>query len=219
MTIYLYKKTHNKTGLKYLGKTNNRYPNTYRGSGHYWKRHIAVHGYDVTTEILLETDDPEKIKEMGLYYSDLWDIVNERDENGKKTWANERPEMGDGGAQTREIIKRTAEKNRGQKRTPEQNEAKSKRQRGSKKSEQWLEKRVGMKYNRRDDTVWEKYKGVNHWNSDLTIYTFQNVKTGQKVSMIRSDFRKLINDTGHLSKMINGNPKYKTVKGWRLIKD
>jgi len=34
MTIYLYKKTHNVTGLQYLGKTT-RNPFTYKGSGVY----------------------------------------------------------------------------------------------------------------------------------------------------------------------------------------
>ena len=37
--IYLYKKTHNKTGLKYLGKTISKDPYTYSGSGVYWTRH------------------------------------------------------------------------------------------------------------------------------------------------------------------------------------
>jgi len=33
MTIYLYKKTHNQTGFKYLGKTNSKDPHKYKGSG------------------------------------------------------------------------------------------------------------------------------------------------------------------------------------------
>jgi len=51
MTIYLYLKTHNKTGLKYLGKTIQN-PYKYQGSGEYWIPHIKKHGYDVTTKIL-----------------------------------------------------------------------------------------------------------------------------------------------------------------------
>ena len=65
----LYVKTHNITGLKYLGKTNNKNPHKYRGSGTYWKRHIAVHGYDVTTEILLITDDYDELKETGKFFN------------------------------------------------------------------------------------------------------------------------------------------------------
>lgn len=88
--IYLYLKTHNKTGLKYLGKTEQD-PFAYSGSGYLWKKHLAKHGNDVSTEILLETDDREKIKEMGLYYSSLWNVVESKD------FANIIPESGDGG--------------------------------------------------------------------------------------------------------------------------
>lgn len=92
MTIYLYVKTHNKTGLKYLGKTISNDPYLYQGSGTVWKRHIKKHGYDVTTEILLETDNPEELKEAGIYYSNLWNIVESKD------FANLIPETGNGGA-------------------------------------------------------------------------------------------------------------------------
>jgi len=97
MIIYLYKKTHNKTGLQYLGKTKSTNPHLYQGSGTYWTDHINVHGYDVTTEILRECSSNEEVKEWGIYYSQLWNIVDERDEFGKKTWANLKEETGDGG--------------------------------------------------------------------------------------------------------------------------
>ncbi len=90
MIIYLYKKTHNKTGLQYLGKTT-RDPYTYEGSGEYWIPHIKKHGYDVTTEILHECKTNDEVKKWGLYYSELWNIVDSKD------WANLRPETGDGG--------------------------------------------------------------------------------------------------------------------------
>jgi len=91
--MYLYLKTHNKTNRKYLGKTVSEDPHLYQGSGKVWKRHIAKHGYDVTTEILLTTDCKDELKEMGLYYSDLWNIVE------SKEFANLMKESGDGGAQ------------------------------------------------------------------------------------------------------------------------
>jgi len=97
MNIYLYKKTHNITGLKYLGKTTAKDPHKYKGSGDYWKDHIKTHGYDVTTEILAECKTTKELKERGLYYSNLWNVVEEKDANGKKTWANLRPETSDGG--------------------------------------------------------------------------------------------------------------------------
>jgi hypothetical protein len=91
--MYLYLKTHNKTNLKYLGKTVSEDPHLYQGSGKVWKRHIAKHGYDVTTEILLTTDCKDELREAGLYYSNLWNIVE------SKEFANLMQESGDGGAQ------------------------------------------------------------------------------------------------------------------------
>ena len=81
MLIYLYVKTHNQTGLKYFGKTY-RDPQMYRGSGLYWKRHIAEHGYDVTTEIIGAYDDPVELTEAAIKFSIENNIV-ESDE-----WAN-----------------------------------------------------------------------------------------------------------------------------------
>ena len=48
--FYLYLKTHNKTGLKYLGYTKND-PMKYKGSGKYWSNHIKIHGNDVLSLI------------------------------------------------------------------------------------------------------------------------------------------------------------------------
>lgn len=92
MTIYLYKKTHNKTGLKYLGKTVSSNPHKYRGSGKIWSLHIKKHGYDVTTEILFETEDKDLLRDVGLHYSKLWNVVESKD------WANLTEENGDGGS-------------------------------------------------------------------------------------------------------------------------
>lgn len=86
---YLYVKTHNVTGLKYLGKTE-RDPFKYKGSGKRWVNHIKKHGYDVTTEILLETNSKQELIKTGLYYSNLHQVVE------SSTWANLIPESGDG---------------------------------------------------------------------------------------------------------------------------
>jgi hypothetical protein len=88
--IYLYLKTHNKTGLKYLGKTVQN-PYEYRGSGLFWNRHLDEHGDDVTTEILFETEEMEKFKQVALEYSEKWNIVE------SKKFANLVNEQGDGG--------------------------------------------------------------------------------------------------------------------------
>ena len=97
MTIYLYVKTHKVTGLKYLGKTISSDPYKYPGSGIYWSRHLEEHGYDIETEILHECQTNEELRELGRYYSNLWDVVNAVDEHGRKIWANLKPEEGDGG--------------------------------------------------------------------------------------------------------------------------
>lgn len=91
MSIYtLYVKTHNKTGLKYLGKTKTSDPHKYQGSGLEWKNHIKQYGYDVTTTILHECKTNKELSEWGRYYSKLWNVV-ESDE-----WANLIPETGGG---------------------------------------------------------------------------------------------------------------------------
>lgn len=80
----LYIKTHNTTGLKYFGKTN-RDPFTYAGSGTYWKRHIHIHGNDVTTKIYTQIDEiteTELLKSTALKFSEENNIVNSKD------WAN-----------------------------------------------------------------------------------------------------------------------------------
>jgi superoxide dismutase len=89
-TLYLYVKKHNKTGLRYLGKTSQD-PFKYKGSGKRWKPHIKKHGYDVTTTVLLETQSEEELKKTGLFFSAFFDVVS------SERWANLKEESGDGG--------------------------------------------------------------------------------------------------------------------------
>jgi hypothetical protein len=161
MIIYLYKKTHRITGLKYLGKTTSKDPYNYSGSGTYWRRHLNLHGHCFETEILKECTTKDELKYWGEYYSKLWNIV-ESDE-----WANLKPESGDGGPLAPESIEKMREKLIGRKRTPEQNERKSQRQKGKKKSASWVEKRSGKNhyfYGKKRPDFAEKYKGDAHWN-------------------------------------------------------
>jgi hypothetical protein len=88
--LYLYVKTHNITGLKYLGKTSQN-PHEYKGSGKRWKLHLKKHGNNVSTEVLLQTESKIELKETGIYYSLMWNVV-ESDQ-----WANLKIEEGDGG--------------------------------------------------------------------------------------------------------------------------
>ena len=89
-TIYLYLKTHNKTGFKYLGKTI-RDPYQYRGSGLVWNRHLDKHGDDVTTEVLFETIDAEEFKKVAIEFSEKLNIVESEE------FANMTIEQGQGG--------------------------------------------------------------------------------------------------------------------------
>ena len=107
MTIYLYVKTHNITSLKYLGQTSSKNPHSYSGSGVYWKQHLKKHGSDYRTEILRECQTKEELKEWGLYYSELWNVVE------CDTWANLKIEQGDGGRQSEEVRKKMGEAGKG----------------------------------------------------------------------------------------------------------
>jgi len=89
MTIYLYKKTHNITGMQYLGKTI-KDPFRYKGSGKDWVKHLQQHGHDVTTDVIKECSTKEELSRWGRYYSALWNIVE------SENWANKIPETGGG---------------------------------------------------------------------------------------------------------------------------
>lgn len=106
MTIYLYVKTHNITGLKYLGKTIKQDPHKYTGSGKYWLRHLQQHGYNYTTEIIRECQSEEELIFWGLHYSNLWNVVE------SNNWANLKEEAGDGGKLSSESRKKISEANR-----------------------------------------------------------------------------------------------------------
>jgi hypothetical protein len=103
MSIYLYVKTHNKTGLKYLGKTSSLDPYSYSGSGTRWLNHLKKHGYDFQTEIIRECQTEEELKEWGLHYSNLWNVAESNE------WANLKSEEGQGGKHNQETKKRLSE--------------------------------------------------------------------------------------------------------------
>ena len=97
ITTLLYK-VHNVTGLRYFCKTVSEgiALDQYKGSGTLWKRHIKVHGNDVTTEIIAQFPDitgwEEAIAPFALKYSRDNDIVAD------KSWANLIEENGLDGA-------------------------------------------------------------------------------------------------------------------------
>lgn len=93
---YILLKEHNTTGLKYLCRHVTKYEHycyTYKGSGIYWNRHLAKHGEDFSTTILAACDTEQESIEVGLHYSNLWNVVE------SKEFANLVPEAGQGGAE------------------------------------------------------------------------------------------------------------------------
>jgi len=76
--MYLYLKIHNISGFKYLGKTKHD-PFKYNGSGVIWKKHLKKYGTDITTIVLAECTSEEELRQIGLYYSNLWNIVENKE--------------------------------------------------------------------------------------------------------------------------------------------
>lgn len=110
MTIYLYVKTHRKTGLKYLGKTTSSDPYTYKGSGSIWRDHLKEHGIEYDTEIIRECQTKQELSQWGRYYSKLWNVVESPD------WANQIPETG-GGSCSPESAKKISDALKGRKKS------------------------------------------------------------------------------------------------------
>jgi hypothetical protein len=81
-------------GYWYLGKTQREDVENYLGSGKVWANHINKNNYtkdDIHTWIIWETNNFDELREMGLYYSKYFDVVNNSD------WANLIDENGSGG--------------------------------------------------------------------------------------------------------------------------
>lgn len=98
LPTYLYVKTHNKTELKYFGKTTGN-PFNYYGSGTYWLAHLKKHGYNIRTEIVGYFIVKEECVDAATKFSINNDIVNSVTDDKKKIWANQIVENGvDGGA-------------------------------------------------------------------------------------------------------------------------
>ena len=223
MTIYyLYKKTHRQTGIKYLGQTR-RDPFRYKGSGVDWTTHIQKYGYDVNTEILLKTTDKIEMITMGLYYSNLWNVVKDT------TWANRIPETGGGPGGF-------AGRDRGQdfkKKCVVNNTGENNPSYGT----MWINNGIENKKVSKSDSVpegWTKgrqfndyYKkifvsrskiGKNNPRYDQTVFMFKNEVTGEQYMETSYDFseklqlrRKIVRD------LVRG--KKESYKGWKVIND
>ena len=75
-------KQHNVTGLKYFCKTINKDPIKYKGSGTVWRRHLKLHGYDITTTWCQLYTSKEQIQDYATNFSIQNNIVESNE------WAN-----------------------------------------------------------------------------------------------------------------------------------
>ena len=92
---YLMIKEIEQTGLKYLCKRK-KYKDPldrikYKGSGKLWRRILNAHPEYTLKTTVLGLYDKDDLAKYGLYYSNLYNIVE------SKEWANLMPEVGDGG--------------------------------------------------------------------------------------------------------------------------
>lgn len=73
---YLYIKQHSITGKLYFGKTTNKNPEKYPGSGTMWKCHYKKHGKEFIVTLWCELfDNKEEIQEFALSFSKNMNIV------------------------------------------------------------------------------------------------------------------------------------------------
>jgi hypothetical protein len=177
MTIYLYHKRHLITGLNYFGKTTIE-PYKYNGSGKYWVRHLNKHGYNVETVQVWEFPTQEACTEFALNFSSRYNIVESNE------WANLKVEDGkDGGDSGPEGRRKISEAHTGRKHSPEENENKSMRQKGIKRTPEYLAKKTGLKYKKsKPRTAPNKNKGkpiTQEW-----IDKSAKSRTGMKYSIV-----------------------------------
>ena len=184
-------------GMLYFCKSTAADIERYPGSGVVWKKRIKKYGKD-SIKTLWVSDwyhNPHEIQEIALHFSHENQIVE------SSRWANQKPEDGlNGGHPGNDASKRGALARTGVKHSPERNAAKSARQKGKKKSQQWLDNR----------SIQGGYNKI--------IYGWEHILTGQQISLTRYDFVRTIlgkEKDGNVSMVISG--KQKSIKGWRLI--
>lgn len=221
MTIYLYVKTHNKTGLKYLGMTKSKDPHKYKGSGIYWVHHLAIHGCDYSTEIIKECIDKADLTQWGLYYSNLWNVVE------SLNWANLKPESGDGNSSdvAKEFFNRpeiklaNIERQKQRWKDPEYKKYISEKLREyySQPIIKELTKNKNREINSRPDVIEKQrisHTGPKNYRYNHTEYIFLH-KDGRVVKTTQNEICKIYNlSQPNITAMLKG--RQKSVGGWSL---
>jgi hypothetical protein len=226
MKTFLMVKTHSVTGLKYLCITK-KDPYKYNGSGLYWQKHLKEHGTSHTTEVLMECSSKDEVREWGLYYSHLWDVVRARDESGRKIWANLKPEEGDGAAsgefnhlnnpeiKQRHLDAVRSSENRARV-SVETKKAMAKPEVVQKLSDQRNTPEYKARARKRleETQAFGSQKGKENSRHDSSVRRFEH-DSGIVEECTSYDLRmKYGLDQGNISKLING--KCKKIKGWKI---
>lgn len=235
---YLMIKMHRKTGLLYLCKTVSKDFQRYKGSGTLWRNHIKKYGTEFVDTIWFKLfNDIHELVYVSLYLSQQFDIVNARDRNGNKLWANLMFENGIQGFAP------------GRKMCAEQKLYLKSLYTGKTRSDEIKQK---IKNNMSDCSgIHNGFYGKTHsedakvkcgnanrgrdtkslsgkenisrsarlrmFKKDTTIYTFENVKSGVIISCSRHDFMKQYNiNQNRVSAIVTGQQK--TAAGWRIIR-
>jgi hypothetical protein len=209
MLYKLYVKTHNKTGKKYLGQTKKEDAHSYPGSGIYWTRHLQQHGNDWSTEIIKECKSMDELRQWGLYYSELWDVVNNEE------WANLKPESGDGSSgmkHTDETKKRMSLSRNGHSTTEETKKkiglANSKKTRSDETKKKISESLTGRKNSPLSEETKKKISEsqIGKVISEETRFKLREARKNQKP--ITDAGRKKISET-HKGKIVSNETKKK----------
>jgi hypothetical protein len=217
MSICLLVKTHSKTGLKYLCKTTRKDYNKYKGSGLYWKDHLKIHGYEHQTELLKECYTNEEVREWGRYYSDLWNVVEAKDKNGKKLWANLVPEEGQGiSGDIGKIIQNRPEvkaKNIAGVKEFYKNNPQVREQHRQKALLDNPMNKVGIK--EKHKKLMSTFQGENNKSTDLRIHKFRH-KSGLEEVSTQNELKKKYNlKKSGISQLVNGHKNF--AYGWMVI--
>jgi hypothetical protein len=216
-TYYLYIKTHRVTGLKYLGQTCQD-PHRYRGSGTRWREHLAKHGFDIDTMILLQTTDKKERNDAGRYYSRFYNVIGAMDDYGNKIWANVIPETG-GGSFSGEWNPNKGKKGPdhpayGRVDTDETNAKRSTAKLGDKNPMKRLSVATQVGVTRKSLEI---SKGSNNPNHDSQTHIFEHTPSGKRYVMTRFEFKNLglVYKTG-IDRIVSG--VLKQYKGWRVVR-
>lgn len=220
MSIYLYIKQCKHCGLRYFGKTINENVDNYMGSGHYWKRHINLHGRQhVVTNQVWKFEDQLEATSFALQFSNDNNIVE------SKEWANIIHEDGKDGNSSAVITDALRDKFSKANAGPNNpmygtiwitNGVENKKIKGTTDIPLGWEKGRHFNDELRNSFSNRSKIGQNNSRYDSTPYCFYNIESGEKITMPCWDF---CNEFNLRRKPIRAVAKGQrdSYKGWKLF--